>query len=155
MKLILAFYLETPFVDPKNCSEEVKNTLCVSGTVFHKESIIFTSQMCGTEAPHMLWPGRFAVQTVACALCSRQGSVCRGCTGWRAAPLHWGSAAGGQWWQQVTGSDWQAQCPQRHHPAQAPRPAGTVLALLGVRNTTECNWIYVKVWEQTTDTSLL
>lgn len=59
MKLILASYLETPFVDAKNCSEEIKNTLCDSGKAFYKESIIITNQMCSTEAPCMHCAGHF------------------------------------------------------------------------------------------------
>lgn len=43
MKLILASYLETPFVDAKNCSEEIKDTLCFSDKGFYIESIILTS----------------------------------------------------------------------------------------------------------------
>lgn len=42
MKFILAFYLETPFVDAKNCSQEIKDTLCNSDKAFSIESIIFT-----------------------------------------------------------------------------------------------------------------
>lgn len=55
----MAFYLETPFVDAKNCSEEIKNTLCDSGKAFYKESIIVTNQMRSTEAPCMHCAGHF------------------------------------------------------------------------------------------------
>lgn len=51
MKLILASYLEAPFVDAKNFSEEIKNTLCDSDKAFYIESIIFTNQIHSTNHP--------------------------------------------------------------------------------------------------------
>lgn len=59
MKLILASYLETSFVDAKNRSEEIKNILCVSGKAFYKESISVANHMCSTEALCMPCPGHF------------------------------------------------------------------------------------------------
>lgn len=43
MRLILASYLETPFVDAKYSSEEIKDTLCDSDKAFYIESITFTN----------------------------------------------------------------------------------------------------------------
>lgn len=60
MKFILTSYVETPFVDAKNCSEEIKNTLCDSGKAFYNQTMIFTNQIRSREAPHMHGTGHFS-----------------------------------------------------------------------------------------------
>lgn len=98
---------------------------------------LYKSDARHRSTPHALtWAFRSADRGLCAVLPAGLGALAAGVKGSTPAL---GQCAGGQWWQQVTGSGWQARCPQRHHPAQAPRPAGTVLALLGVRSTTECN----------------
>lgn len=131
MKFILTSYVETPFVDAKNCSEEMKNTLCDSGKAFYNGTIIFTKQLCSTEAPPCTVLGiSLSLQALPVCCCSWQRSV----PAPRARP--WGSSAGEQGWQQVTVlpllPGLLALCLQRHHPGQAPSSAVTP-ALLGFR----------------------
>lgn len=89
MKFILTSYVETPFVDAKNCSEEMKNTLCDSGKAFYNGTIIFTKQLCSTEAPpctvlgislSLQGPARLLLLLAAlgaCAPCPPVGQQCR------------------------------------------------------------------------------